>query len=131
MLSVLGGTAHAVPVAAGYTVQLTTNDEPRPVDPDGSGFATVSLNAKTGRICVFISVSGIAPVVSGQIHRGRAGTNGPVVVGLPVPSESGRAKGCVALASNLIYEIIADPSGFYINLHNSEFPRGVLRGQIA
>ncbi|HXG63850.1 MAG TPA: CHRD domain-containing protein, partial [Blastocatellia bacterium] len=56
---------------------------------------------------------------------------GPPVVTLKAPSESGSVKDCADAAADLIKEIRQNPANFYINVHNSEFPDGAVRGQLS
>jgi hypothetical protein len=103
--------------------EVDGSGNPNQGDLDGSGEACVVLNA--GQVCWSIAVAGIAPVTLDHIHRGAAGTNGPVVVDF-----GGQLFGCVAAAQALIDEIAGNPAGFYVNVHSSEFPGGAIRGQL-
>jgi hypothetical protein len=104
---------------------------PVPGDPDGSGHATVTLNQGQGEVCFEISVSDIEPARAAHIHVGAAGTPGPVVVGLAAPS-TGWSSGCVSdVDRELIKAIRQNPAGYYVNVHNAQFPGGALRGQLS
>lgn len=63
-----------------------------------------------------------------HIHVGDENSAGPVVQDLVAPT-NGYASGCVdndALAAALD----ADPDNYYVNVHNSEYPAGAVRGQL-
>jgi hypothetical protein len=111
---------------------LSGANEVPPADPDGRGRALVS--AKDDRVCFSLTWERIAQPALGHIHRGAKGVNGPVVVGFPVfdglPASFNGVDGCVSADPALVGEIRHDPAGFYVNLHNAEFPGGVIRGQL-
>lgn len=101
-------------------------------DPDGTGTANIQLKTTKSQVCFDIKVQDILlPAAAAHIHVGAAGTNGPVVVdfGAP-PGAKGRTKGCVTAAASLINAIWSNPAGYYVNVHNSDFPGGALRGQL-
>ncbi len=107
---------------------------PNQGDPDGSGTATLTFNPGQKAICYTITLAGITPNADGtpfaaHIHEAPAGVNGPVVVPLG-PLSLGTTSGCVPAESRTIAGIIADPTGYYVNVHNTEFPGGALRGQL-
>jgi len=77
-----------------------------------------------------------------HIHEGRAGVNAGVVVNtglanFPTP-ESGRGSLIFPVEANIatdaqqgvINRLFSDPSGFYANIHTTEFTGGVIRGQL-
>jgi hypothetical protein len=102
---------------------------PVPGDPDGTGSATVWLNEDTGRICFNLTVTNIAPATLAHIHRGAAGVPGPVLVDLVAPT-NGVSSGCTDASAALINEIVGNPAAFYVNVHNTPFPGGAVRGQL-
>jgi hypothetical protein len=113
------------------TATLTgANEVPGPGDPDGSGFALVTLNLGQGEVCFELTVSGIAPATAAHIHVGPAGVAGPVVVPLTPPT-SGSSSGCKSVDQELIKAILQDPSAYYVNVHNAEYPAGAMRGQLS
>jgi hypothetical protein len=103
---------------------------PGPGDPDGSGTAELTLNPGLGEVCFALEVTGIEPATAAHIHRGVSTEAGPVVRGLTPPT-SGSSEGCVPADRDLINEIIQNPEGFYVNVHNAPFPAGALRGQLS
>ena len=110
---------------------LTGAEEaPGPGDPDGTGFASLTLNPGQGEICFELSVSGIDPATAAHIHVAPAGAPGPVVVPL-VPPTSGSSSGCVSASRELIKAIIQHPENYYVNVHNTVHPAGAVRGQLS
>lgn len=104
-------------------------------DPDAFGSATI-LFPTGNRLCFSIIVTGIAPAANAaHIHTGIATENGGVFVTLtpptaPFASNPGASSGCVAIAPANAAQIINNPTGFYVNVHNTAFPSGALRGQL-
>jgi hypothetical protein len=131
----VGGTAKAlVSAEAGgraLSAVLTGAAEvPGPGDPDGSGTATLTVNPGLGQVCFALTVSGIAPATAAHIHLGAVGVAGPIVVGLTPPT-GGSASGCVRVDRALALDILKNPSSYYVNVHNAEFPAGAVRGQLS
>jgi hypothetical protein len=133
-------TSAQQPMTRTFNVALFGREEfPGPGDPDGIGGARVTINPTDDEVCVSIGVAFIQPATMAHIHRGARGTAGPVVVdftsllipaaSLPVPGTS-VFQGCVDATSAIIDEILANPSGFYVNVHNAQFPAGAVRGQM-
>ena len=113
------------------TTTLTGEQEvPVKGDPDGIGFATVTVNPGQGVLCYELSVSGIARATAAHIHEAPPGVAGPVVVEL-LPPTDGSSGGCVDVGRALAKEILQDPADYYVNVHNTEFPGGALRGQLS
>lgn len=124
-----------IPAAAAtrtFTATLTGEAEvPSPGDPDGSGRAKVSLNPSEGEVCFKMVVNGIAPATAAHIHVGTADVAGPIVVPLTPPTD-GFSSGCVSdVDADLIRDIGRNPSNYYVNVHNADFPGGALRGQLS
>lgn len=109
--------------------QLRGDTETPPGDPDGFGFAKVTIDLDSGDLCYRLSVAGTDTPVAAHIHQGMAGENGPVVVPFDAPAD-GLAKGCGAVDEALLYAIVANPAGYYVNIHSGAYPAGVVRGQL-
>jgi hypothetical protein len=115
-----------------FAILRGSEEVPGPGDPDGIGVAGVQLDAAGGKICTDMAVANIETATAAHIHRGPAGVAGPVVVdftGLLVPGTS-IARGCVTVNPTVIAAIAANPSGYYVNVHNARYPAGAVRGQL-
>ena len=114
-----------------YTVQMTgAAERPGPGDPDGTGTATFRVNAGQGRVCYTLTVANIDPATAAHIHRAPPTAAGPVVVPLDPPTD-GSSEGCAEVTRELAQELIQTPTAFYVNVHNTPFPAGAVRGQLA
>lgn len=98
-------------------------------DPDGTGTASISTNDAVNQICTKLEVRNIGTVTAAHIHRGASGVNGPPVVTLDAPDDND-SNDCDAVDNDLLDEIRRNPSGFYVNIHTSDYPNGAIRGQI-
>ena len=125
----------AAPVKeAPYTLTATLTgaaEVPGPGDPDGSGHATITINYGQSTLCWQIRVEGITlPATASHIHDAPAGVAGPVFVGLSAPGSKGVSSGCATVDRAKLKAIIEDPAGYYVNVHNADYPAGALRGQL-
>jgi hypothetical protein len=131
----LAATAFADGGGRPFTTTLTGEAEvtaagvPNQGDLDGSGTASLTLNPGQGEICYELSVSGIEPATAAHIHVGASTTTGPVVVPLAAPT-SGFSSGCASVDRDLILAILRNPENYYVNVHNTPFSAGALRGQL-
>jgi CHRD domain len=115
----------------GFQAQMTGANETPAGDPDGTGAALIRLDPNDGLVCFELTVSGIDPAVAAHIHHAPAGQSGQIVVGLVAPAQAtGESKGCVQADPTLIQDISANPSQYYVNVHNPAFPAGAVRGQL-
>lgn len=149
MVAAVGGSTAATAVAATavaspdqgtgrpLTTILTPAQEVAPFTgiAGASGSFSVRLNPGRGLICVDLTTDGVNLVLA-HIHEETAGRNGPVVFDFSklVDRDAGTALGCLTADRTLIKEIIANPSDYYVNVHqgvppNDGFFQGV-RGQL-
>ena len=105
-------------------------EEVPPADPDGTGFARITLNVGQATVCWELTAANIQPAGAAHIHKAPAGMNGPIVVGLSPPT-TGSSSGCTSADPALIQDIIDNPDQYYVNVHNAEFPGGAIRGQLS
>lgn len=113
-------------------------------DPDGRGEAYVfGVDGDPTTLCYTLEVSRIADLElapggarMAHLHLGAAGTNGPVEVNLAFP-QGGQAADCLTegeagkgLDPGEVQRILANPEGYYVNVHNSAYPSGAVRGQL-
>jgi len=131
-----------------FTLPLSPDNEVPPTDVDAGATALITLDLKMrGDQAVAGATSfnvdyqfGTSVTLVGlHVHKGPAGTNGPVVIssGLrPTGDADGRGNISVKVpllsASGLATfdEILHDPTGFYVNLHTTANPSGAIRGQL-
>jgi hypothetical protein len=73
-----------------------------------------------------------------HIHEGARGSNGGVVANLAWPQD-GQAADCLTEGkggkfptseASIVQRILKNPSNFYINMHNTAYPAGAIRGQL-
>lgn len=128
------GSAAAQPVQ--LTAELTGGGADE--DPDGSGTAAVTLDAAAGSVCFELTWTKITGPFAAHIHVGAAGQTGDIVVhffdmkdGTPLARTIKGVSGCAKrVDASVIGAILADPSGYYVNIHNRRFPGGAIRGQL-
>ena len=119
----------AAPVGAAPAIPLNGGQEPAGGDPDGHGFFTYSIDGTT--FCWTVSWENIAEPVAGHVHVAPRRQAGPVVIDLNADGIGGPdMSGCEEISTELAAAITADPNAYYVNLHTSEFPAGVIRGQL-
>jgi hypothetical protein len=74
-----------------------------------------------------------ATFTAGHVHSAPVGVNGPVVVPLfsgSVSDDQIKAGGEIAIDAALAEAICASPDQYYVNYHTTQFPGGVIRGQL-
>ncbi|MBA3402525.1 MAG: CHRD domain-containing protein [Actinobacteria bacterium] len=134
MAAVIAALTIAAVGGAGGAPQSTTltgaAEVPGPGDPDGAGTASLRLNPGQEEICYELTVSNIAPATAAHIHIGGPAVAGPVVVGL-MPPTSGSSSACASVPRDLVLNILKNPAGFYVNVHNMPYPAGAVRGQLS
>jgi hypothetical protein len=127
------GQLSGAPVSLGRTfVNAMEGTSERPAgDPDGAGTSTVRIRRDAGQLCFRLAVRNITlPTAAAHIHRGAAGVAGPVIIPLTAPGDTGVSSGCTAVPEALLDEILANPAGFYSNVHTRDFPAGAVRAQL-
>jgi hypothetical protein len=137
---------------ARFTAALLANSEVPPVTGDesgGSGTATLTFNLTkdaAGNITAAtmdatVSAQGFpagTALTASHIHPGAPGANGGVFVSLGLaPGEVTFANGSgsftkrgLTVTADQANSILANPAGFYLNIHTAANPGGVARGQL-
>jgi hypothetical protein len=137
----IGGIALANGGGDRLRADLAGTNEVPVADPDGDGKARVDVNVEGGEVCFRVKFDDTGTPNRGHIHVGLAGVNGGIVVplfelvGMPADErndalEEGKLEGCVPADPAVLAAIVANPAGYYVNLHNSRFPAGAIRGQL-
>jgi hypothetical protein len=129
-----------------FTVQLAPANEVPPVtnaENSGRGTAVITIHTDTNTVDFNISMTGFpngTNVILAHIHPGAAGVNGPALIGVtglaassPLNLANGSGtysvSGVSSTATN-ISNVLAAPQNFYFNVHTSNNPGGVMRGQL-
>jgi CHRD domain-containing protein len=133
-----GGGGHGN-FAAGAVRMDGAQEVPGPGDTDGRGtFAYLAFDSK---LCYLITARKIEPAAAAHVHSGARGVAGGIVIGLTAPTDGFEAD-CIeavpdttpnttaVLTQSELNAIIANPAGFYANVHNATFPAGAIRGQL-
>jgi hypothetical protein len=127
-----------------FTAQLLAANEVPPItnaDRNAFGSVTVTLDTVANTARFDFSVEGVASpaIILAHIHEGPPGVIGPVRVdsGLspanPLTVVNGSAsfsRGNLTVPVDVRDRLIANPSGFYFNVHSTLNPVGVARGQL-
>ena len=139
------GLAATVSAADGlrFKTDMLSTNELTSHDADGSGKATVWIDAAAGTVCFDLSFRDSGTPNRAHIHAGNASTAGGIVVPFfdmqATPGDARhdeleskrRTEGCVSADPALLAQIAAAPQNYYVNLHNARFPAGSMRGQLA
>ena len=146
-------TAGAANAATAFYGSLSGAQETNPNASTATGYGTATLSADMNMLTVNVAWNGLsAPAAAAHIHCcALLGANGPVAVDLdPAPFITGSAMKIfdLTLASSYGGGFLAAAGGTaalartrlinglnggtaYFNIHNSNFPAGEIRGQIA
>ncbi|MCM8729669.1 CHRD domain-containing protein [Hephaestia sp. GCM10023244] len=130
-LALAGCATIAGTVGESWNAALVGGQEvPDPGDPDGTGTIRLTADSATNTVCYTLDVRDISTPTAAHIHKGARGVAGPVVLPLAAPV-TGRSKECLSVDKALAAAIIADPAGYYANVHTADYPKGAIRGQLA
>jgi len=138
-----------------FTATLSPASENPPItDSESSGSGNVTITFNVTRDAAGNVTSGTAtfvttlqnfpantPINIAHIHVGATGTNGNIVVNTTLTAAGDAVvltngsgtftKGGVALDPAVANQILANPAGYYFNVHSTLHPGGVARGQLS
>jgi hypothetical protein len=95
----------------------------------GQGQITVVVDPPKGTACYIMNVSGLDGITVAHIHTGGPGETGRPVLTLDTP-EDGSSGGCAPVSAELSAALLANPGGYYVNVHTRALPTGAIRGQL-
>lgn len=99
-------------------------------DADGYARAELTVSDELNQVCYDVNdMRGLGTITAVMIHRGGAGTNGPMVLNLRQANEGGW-KNCVARAEWTEDALENNPSNYYFQIHTADYPNGAVRGQL-
>ena len=112
-----------------YHLTLTGAAETPRGAPTGGGAAVISVHGTTKICWRFAHLHGFTHPTFAHIHVGPAGKSGNIVVPLSTGSKF-KHKGCVHASSTVVKPILANPGGYYVNIHSNQYPAGAVRSQL-
>ena len=140
MLAAALPAAHAEETAYTTFVAHLSAENEVPGCPAGEvsgahGVAVVQIDEATGEIRYRVVAANLPGTIAGSpgahIHVGPAEAPGPVVLPLTL---TGLETGLVAAGTkedpDLAARILADPAGYYVNVHTTDCRGGAVRGQL-
>lgn len=143
-----------------FSFEMTGAQVPDGGDRRGAGHAGLTLHPDRDTACLQANWQHLEGEVTAiHVHKGVKGENGPHHVEMlneeSLAGDWNRAEFCVKVpdgdavhahgaghdhgagpadqpdGSDAIDQILADPDGFYLNIHTTAFPKGALRGQLS
>jgi hypothetical protein len=131
MMNGANGKAIATKVIWAKTITLSgENEVPNAVMTSAKGIATLQLTDDM-RLYSKVQVSSLEEgdgILFGHIHRGAAGSNGPVLLTLLHGPEDVGMQMEMQLTEAQYNALVND--ALYVNVHSAKYPGGLLRGQI-
>ena len=133
-LACLGALAIAVPAVAQFGGPPPPPNTGVPLyakltGGEGQGNATVVVDPPKGTACYLMNVTGLENVTAAHIHAGAVGETGRVVVPFETPDD-GTSGGCAQVTAEVAQALLANPEGYYVNVHTRALPNGAIRGQL-
>jgi hypothetical protein len=126
-----GATGDATKCALGAVLKAGNE-----VPPSGSNaFGAVAVFVNDTKLSFALAIANPAreTFTRGHIHVGAAGVNGPILVTLFEGSTDRKLilqAARLDITADVAARICADPAGFYVNYHTTDFPGGAIRGQL-
>ena len=128
-LAVLPATAASAETGT-FTASAVGANETKGGDPDASAEGRFRVDTDAGQFCYSVTGEGLEDAAAMHIHEAPAGEDGPVVIPLD-HTKIGAGEVCTPAEAALLGEIIADPAGYYLNVHTPEFQAGAVRDQLS
>lgn len=126
-----------------FAAELRGANETPPNSSSAFGSALVTFDPINSQLAFEVNQNGVVSPTASHIHRGAAGTAGPVIINFatgPTGFQGSRVHGSGAISTLQSSSLtaadltaLANPStanGFYVNYHSTAFPGGEIRGQL-
>jgi hypothetical protein len=113
-----------------YASLTGSAEVPGPGDPDGSGTIYLDLNQGQGTITYELTVENIDPAMAAHIHIGGSTVAGPVLYPLEPPTDGSSSGTIMNVDKETMKALRQNPGNYYVNVHNTNYPAGAVRGQL-
>lgn len=115
---------------------VDSSEEPGKGDPDGTGTVLLTLQSvvkKEAEVAYQVGTNNIAlPLLGAHIHKAPAEERGLSVKQLFGDADQPDQNGTVTMSKCLAHDIFHRPAGYYVDVHNYEYPdHGAVRGQLS
>jgi hypothetical protein len=117
-----------------YAFMDGKSETPKKGDADGHARIALTFKRASGQVCYDIRKTGLETAQAAHIHRGAKGKAGPIVIplfGTTKGAGKGKITGCAKATRLKMDQVVANPSGFYANIHTLKFGDGAVRGQLS
>lgn len=123
--SQLAGGSLGIPLTGAHVVDA--DGQPGRGEPGASGRAWLQADFVSGFTCYWLTTDATGPFLDSQIIRAPAGQNGPAVVTLVSPDDTGQVSQCQQIDPHILAET-AHVERFSFVIKTQAYPEGAVRG---
>jgi hypothetical protein len=120
-------TASAAPTS--LTAAATSANESKGGLAGASAKGTFTADPAAKQFCYTVDATKLDDAVAMHIHKAAKGADGAIVIPLDA-KKIGAGKTCTSAPAAILSQVVANPAGFYLNVHTPKFPAGAVRGQL-
>jgi len=124
-------------VAPRFHAVLRGSEETNVADADArGGVALAFASPRRADFVIAMADPAVTAVTDAHVHVGGPGIDGSILLdlenapGVVLDPAAGTLAGSVATSLDVLPRLLANPGGFYVNVHSSSAPAGVARGQL-
>jgi hypothetical protein len=99
-------------------------------DLDASGLVRLTIKPGERQVCYDFNLSGLSTPMMAHIQKAPTLSNGPPIVSLFTGTGS-ELDGCAPANTGQLWDMISNPSSYYVSVATTEYPDGALRGQLS
>ncbi len=129
-LMLTAGTLPASAATTSLSASGTGADQVPALSATDKVSGTFDIDSAAGTLTYKISFQGSEAATMGHIHKGAAGAKGDVVVPFDAAVINAGGSATVTVDAAVLEAIVADPAGYYLNVHTASAPGGAARGQL-